>query len=103
LNDIIGSGQTKKGETGEEQSKSMYITFLSYQLAGHTVNSLYYCDFYEERVKMCENFISNFGDKRTGSCIATTLSLTFHFHEGIFGQNNMTVIPTHRIFPHFPD
>jgi hypothetical protein len=33
-------------------------------LAGQTVNPAYYCDFYGDCVKMCEDFYPNFGDKK---------------------------------------
>jgi hypothetical protein len=39
-------------------------------LAGQTGNSAYYCDFYGEYVKLCEDFATNFGDK-TRCCVAT--------------------------------
>jgi hypothetical protein len=45
-------------------------------------------------VKMCEDCALNFGDKRTGCCIKCIVS-HFLFHQGIFYQNNMTLVPTH--------
>jgi histidinol phosphatase-like enzyme len=49
---MLGSGQTEKGETGEEQSQNMLIIFFDikgnvhkeFAMAGQTVNSAYYCD-----------------------------------------------------------
>jgi hypothetical protein len=43
--------------------------------------------------KMCQDFSPNFGDKTTFCCITTTHHLTLPFHQGIFYQNRMTVVP----------
>jgi hypothetical protein len=59
--------------------------------------------FYGEWVKMCEDFVSNFSDKITGSFITITHHLTLPFQQGIFRQNDMTVVPTHPTFLCFLD
>jgi hypothetical protein len=53
--------------------------------------------FYGHYVKMCEDFVLNFGDKRTGCYITTTHCLTLPFSPGnfFFTKNDMTVVPTH--------
>jgi hypothetical protein len=40
--------------------------------------------FYGDRVKICEEFAPNFGNKRTGCCIMTTHCLTLPFSPGNF-------------------
>jgi hypothetical protein len=55
------------------------IVHKEFVLAGQTFNSTYYCDFYGGCVKMYEDFSMNFGDKRTGCCIAATHHLTSLF------------------------
>jgi hypothetical protein len=63
--------ETKKRDTGEEQSQ---------QHAHHSSNSqfLILLTFYGDYVRMCEDFAPSSGDKRTGYCITTHL-LTPHF------------------------
>jgi hypothetical protein len=51
----------------------MFITFFEikgivhkeFDPEGQTVSSAYYCDFYSDCVKMCEDYALNFGDKKT--------------------------------------
>jgi hypothetical protein len=81
-----------RAETGEEQSSracsspSLKIKGTAdkeFVLADPTVNSAYYSDVLRrQRVKICEDFAPNFGDKRTGCCITTTHRLTFSFPSG---------------------
>jgi hypothetical protein len=59
--------------------------------------------FYGDCVKMCEDFASTFGDKRTGCCITTTHRLTLPFSPGNFLKNNMITVPSHHTFLCFPD
>jgi hypothetical protein len=47
------------------------IVHKKFILSDQTVNSVYCCDFYDDYMKMCEDFALNFGDKRTGRCIMT--------------------------------
>jgi hypothetical protein len=42
--------------------------------------------FYDDCVRMCEDFAPNFGNKRTNYCITTVHHLTLPFHQGIFYQ-----------------
>jgi hypothetical protein len=52
---------------------------------------------------MCEDFATNFADRRTGCCITTTHRLTLHFSTLIFlTKNNMTVVSHPPYFPLFP-
>jgi hypothetical protein len=72
------------------------IVHKEFVLAGHTVNSAYYCEALYNCVKMYKDFAPNFGDKRTGGCIAKTRCLTLLFSPGIFfffAKNSMTVVP----------
>jgi hypothetical protein len=55
------------------------IVHKEFVLAGHTVNSAYYCDFYGDCVKMYEDFLPNFGNKITRCHITTTHRLTLPF------------------------
>jgi hypothetical protein len=42
---MLGSGQTERGETGEEQSQENVHHFpKEFVLSGQTINSVYYCD-----------------------------------------------------------
>jgi hypothetical protein len=43
-------------------------------------------------MKMCEDFVPNFGDKRIGCCIMTTQSDTFFFNREVFTIHSMTVV-----------
>jgi hypothetical protein len=56
------------------------IILKEFAMVGQTANSAYYCDVLQ-RLKMCEDFAPNFGDKRTGCCI-TTHDLTLPFSPG---------------------
>jgi hypothetical protein len=40
--------------------------------------------FYGDCEKMCEDFVRNFGEKRTGFCIKATHRLTIPFSPGYF-------------------
>jgi hypothetical protein len=65
-------GRLKKVRQVKSKVKSMLIIFIDikvhkeFVLAGQTVNSAYYCDFYSDCMKTCEDFGPNFGNKRTG-------------------------------------
>jgi NAD-dependent dihydropyrimidine dehydrogenase PreA subunit len=48
-------------------------------LAGETINSAYYCDFYGDCMKMCKDFALKFGDKLT--------------------KSNKIVVPIHSLVP----
>jgi hypothetical protein len=48
---------------------------------------------YGDCMKMCEDFVPNYGNKRTGCCIPTTLSHTSFFTREIFTKSNMTLVP----------
>jgi hypothetical protein len=48
-------------------------------LAGQTVNSAHYCDFYGACAKICEDFAQNFGDEMIKLAVAS-------FSRGIFDQ-----------------
>jgi hypothetical protein len=50
---------------------------------------------YGDCVKICEDFLPNFGDKGTGSCITTTLCRVF------LTKNNVTVMPHQHCFTLF--
>jgi hypothetical protein len=52
------------------------------QLFPHTTVALY-----GECLKMCGDFVPNFGDKRTGSCIKAEYRLTLPFSQGNFWPN----------------
>jgi hypothetical protein len=85
--------ETKEGERDEEQSQEHTHQFLSFIMNSswqanksilHTTVT-----FYGDWVKMCPDFVPNFGDKRTGSCITAAHRVTlshFFFHQGIFDQ-----------------
>jgi hypothetical protein len=72
--------------------KNMLIIFFAIKrivhkefiLAGQTVNSTYYCDFYGNCMKTYKDFTLNFGDKRIGCCITTTHHLELPFLPGNF-------------------
>jgi hypothetical protein len=75
------------------------IVYKDFILAGQTVNSASYCDFYSDEVKMYEHFAMNFDHKRTGCCTTTGHHLTLTFSSGnFFTKNNITVILTHPTF-----
>jgi hypothetical protein len=50
-------------------------------------------------VKVCQDFVPNFDDKRTGYCIKTTRRLTLPFSPGnpffFFTKSNTTFVPTY--------
>jgi hypothetical protein len=56
------------------------------------------CDFCGECVKMCEDFIPNIGDKRTGSCITTTHHLTLFFFTREFLTKSNIAIFFHTLY-----
>jgi hypothetical protein len=59
--------------------------------------------FYDNCVKMFEDFATNFDDKRSGCCITTTHSLTISFlRRDRFSKSNVTVLPHPRYFSLFP-
>jgi hypothetical protein len=90
---MFASGQTEKGETGEEQNqkhvKKFFLTsrglfinnscWQAKQLISHTAVT-----FYGDCVKMCDDFAPNFGDKTADCCIMTTHHLTLSFSPGNF-------------------
>jgi hypothetical protein len=90
---LVQSG-LKKGETSEELSQEHAHHFLlhllichkEFVLEGQTVKFAYYCDFYGERVKICEDFAGNFS-------VASTHRLTLPFYQSNLTKNNMTSFP----------
>jgi hypothetical protein len=50
--------------------------------------------FYDDCVKMREDFAPNFGDKGTGYCIITTHRLTLPFLTGNFFPKETCVFPS---------
>jgi hypothetical protein len=87
---MLGSGQTRKGETGRAKSRACSIIFfdikgivhkkfvLAKQSNLHTTVT-----FYGDCVKICEDFATNSGNK-TGWCMMTTHCPTFPFLPGNF-------------------
>jgi hypothetical protein len=76
------------------------IVYNEFVLADQTLNSAYYCDFYSDCLKMCEEFTLKFGDKELAVVPQHTIS---HFsHHEIFDQNNMTVVTHPPYFSAFP-
>jgi hypothetical protein len=83
----------KKGETDEEQSEEHAFSIFLTSRRLFTRNSAWQAKqsvlhitvmFYNNCVKMCEDFAQNFGDKRTGCCITTTHFLTLPVSPGNF-------------------
>jgi hypothetical protein len=72
------------GPINARQLNGMIISFPDmkgtvhneFVLAGQTLHSAYYCDFYGNCVKIREDFAPNFGDRRTGCCIMAVHHLT---------------------------
>jgi hypothetical protein len=60
------------------------IVHKEFVLAGERSYSTYYCDFYGDCMKMCEEFTLNIGDEGTGCCIMTTHCFTLPFSRGNF-------------------
>jgi hypothetical protein len=95
--------ETEKGETGEDKDKFMPIVFFDIKgivhkeivLIGQTVNSAYYCDILWRLHENVQRLLPEFWQKTNGCCITTTHRLTLPFCQGIFDQNNITVVPTH--------
>jgi hypothetical protein len=59
--------------------------------------------FVRDCVKMYEDFVSNFGDKRTGCCITTTHRLPLPLSPGIFWpKSSWTLFPHSPYFSVFP-
>jgi hypothetical protein len=81
---------SEKGETDEEQSQDHVHHFsltskISSWQAKQSIPHIAVA-FYWDSVKIWEDFASNFGDKRTCSCITTTHCLTLTFSPGSFYQ-----------------
>jgi hypothetical protein len=65
------SPRPKKAREVKSKFSSMYIIFCDikeavdeeFVLAGQIVNSAYYCNFYGNCMKLCEDFASSFEDK----------------------------------------
>jgi hypothetical protein len=67
-------------------------------LAGQTVNCAHYW-YLTAIVKMCEDFVSNFGDRSTGCCTTTTHRLTLRLSPGnFFTKTTWLSFPTHPNF-----
>jgi hypothetical protein len=78
--------QGEKARQMKSKVKSMLVISIDikgtihkeFVLASQTVKPAYYCDVLW-RLKMCEDFVPNFGGKRTDCCITTTHRLTSFF------------------------
>jgi hypothetical protein len=57
--------------------RGLFTKDLSWQAKQSALRST--MTFYSNCMKMCENFVPNFGDKRIGCCITTTHYLTLPF------------------------
>jgi hypothetical protein len=77
--------QTEKSDTGEGQSQEHAHNFLCHR-PDRPNNSIPHntVTFYGDCVKKCEDFAPKFGDKKTGSCIATMRVSNFLFYRRIF-------------------
>jgi hypothetical protein len=93
LNGTSKLTKTEKGETGEGQSQEHALHFnftlrglLKKNLSQQAKQSILHTTvmFYGDRMKMCEDFAPNFGDKRTGCCSMTTHHLTLPLSPGNF-------------------
>jgi hypothetical protein len=80
------------------------IVYKEFVLAGQTVNSTEYSDFYTDYMKIHKDFAPNFGDKETACCITTMHHQTRSFSPGKFViKNNMTSRPPLTLLFCFPD
>jgi hypothetical protein len=59
----------KEGQVNSKVKRMLIIFFIKvtvqkyFVLAGQRVNSVYFCDFYSNCVKLCEEFAPNLGDE----------------------------------------
>jgi hypothetical protein len=100
--------KTEKGKTGEEQSQEHANNFLSHHWGLFTKSSSWQAEqsiphtivtFYGDCVKMYEDFIPIFGDKRTGCCISTMYRLTLPLSPWNFlPKSTWLSSPTHPTF-----
>jgi hypothetical protein len=101
----------KKARQMKSKVKSTLIIFFSikgiihkeFDLTGQTIQFCILLRYFTAAVKMCNDFIPNFGDKRTGSCITAMHCLTLPFSPGIFYQKQHDCHPspvTIFCFPH---
>jgi hypothetical protein len=71
-------------------------------LADQTVNSTYYCDFFGDCLKVCEDFGPSFGDKWPDCCITTLYYFISFFTRELLIKNDTTVVPHPPYFSLFP-
>jgi hypothetical protein len=92
----------EKSELAESKAKNMLIILTSRRL--FTKNSswqdkqsilLATVTFYGDCIKMCKDFASNFGDRRTDHCITTMHDLTLPFHLVILYQKQRLLSSTY--------
>jgi hypothetical protein len=74
-------------------SRGFFIKNSSWQ-AKHSI-PLTTVIVYGDCVKMREDFVSKFGDKRTGCCITATHRLTLPSSPGIFLPKNSVIVVPH--------
>jgi hypothetical protein len=78
----------ENGEQSQEHAHPFLdikgIVHKEFILAGQPVNSEYYCDFYGDSVKMCEDFAKKFGKKGTRCFIMIMYRLKLPFSPGKF-------------------
>jgi hypothetical protein len=102
--------ETIETEKGKRSEKSRACSLLSLTSRGLLTNNST-CQakqsiahtavtFYGDCVKMREDFVPKFGDKRTGCCLK--LSQTSFFTREFFTKYNMTVVPHAPYFSVFP-
>jgi hypothetical protein len=103
----------KKGATGEEQNQE-YDHHFSLKSRGLSTKwssrqaiqsfPLTTVTFYGYCLKMYEDFVPNFDEKRTGCCITTAHRFTLPFSLGNFlSKTTWLLSPTHPTFPCVPD
>jgi hypothetical protein len=90
---MLGSGQTEKGETGKEQNEQLSSRKAKQTIPHATVT------FYGDCVKMCEDFVPNFGDKILTVATRQLTVSHFLFHQKQHDCRSPSILP----FSAFPD